>query len=651
MRSLLPTLAGLLLAGLAFSSPASSQPFQVTLEMDASGDSIHTLDRPYGLAVNSWNDVYVGCLDSQNVFVRYGHGGVDQFFDAGLEIRDLAMGPDDRLYVAAQGGGLQRLWSIDLPGNPTLLMDESSGIDDPHQLIYAQDGMLYLSGGLSDDVLRIDPDTGAWQRVLDSSGDGFGAIADEPLGLAMDANGDLYVGCAQSDNVFRIPGGTGAPELVSEDLDGASFLQFDGGDLLVSAYLANEVIRIDFDDTESVVIDGDGDGSTSMSLPGPMTMDPLGNLYVSGMNSHNVFCVRPDGTIQLVMDSSGDGVEPLDSPRHLVVDLLGRVHVSGIGSDNVFRLADLGSWQSGGYGGFLDGGTFTVTLDAAWPGKPAGVNPPYTFSDEIVMWNRGTGKARILPPGATSGMEIELLVNGETFHEDFEIVNSVGSLGEVVIALTGSGSAFDSASGSDTPATEVGRDYTWQQNVDFPSDPVVSDTLSDPVPGTGDLHRTLTLDYGNNNITAPFVPRTHVFQVDTDAIRTSGGPRLTWPWTNLGYALRGYEGVLPDLSGFGTYLLGTDDNEIILTNVRPGAVGAMFYSWVAIYAPFRGGVLVPQPDFQINMGANVGEGSHYFQLPGEGPLPVGFSIYFQWWFLDDDGPQGVSSTNGLRLGG
>ena len=72
---------------------------------------------------------------------------------------------------------------------------------------------------------------------------------------------------------------------------------------------------------------GDGAGHT-LTDPGAMVTDPLGNLYVAGERSHNVFRVSPSGTVTEMVNGSA----PLDYPTALAMDELENLYVGDFGT-------------------------------------------------------------------------------------------------------------------------------------------------------------------------------------------------------------------------------------------------------------------------------------------------------------------------------
>ena len=117
-------------------------------------------------------------------------------------------------------------------------------------------------------------------------------------------------------------------------------------------------------------------------------------------------------------------------------------------------------------------------------------------------------------------------------------------------------------------------------------------------------------------------------------------------WTDLGNGLAGTAG-LPLLTG-----QGADCGGIITTirvdNGAPQAFGFFFLGLSEVFAPIKGGVLVPTPDNIVPVVLDV-DGRLLWSFPWPSDLPPGIILTMQCWFADAAGPKGYSATNGLRL--
>ena len=116
--------------------------------------------------------------------------------------------------------------------------------------------------------------------------------------------------------------------------------------------------------------------------------------------------------------------------------------------------------------------------------------------------------------------------------------------------------------------------------------------------------------------------------------------------TDLGQGLAGQGGVVPQLSG-DSGMCGTGLEHVLLHDGRPGAPTWAVLGLDVQPLPFKGGVLVPRPDFIVSLFAVAPDGTAGMALDVPTGLPA-FSVWYQFWFQDPAGPKGVSASNGMR---
>jgi hypothetical protein len=119
-------------------------------------------------------------------------------------------------------------------------------------------------------------------------------------------------------------------------------------------------------------------------------------------------------------------------------------------------------------------------------------------------------------------------------------------------------------------------------------------------------------------------------------------------WTDLGQALAGTGGP-PVLTGTGDLLPGTPVT-LTLSNMLANSTVYLVISPATLNAPFKGGVLVPNPSppgfFVILPTGPTGTVPLNSTWPSG--LPPAFSLYFQGWVLDGGGPVGFAASNALQ---
>ena len=117
------------------------------------------------------------------------------------------------------------------------------------------------------------------------------------------------------------------------------------------------------------------------------------------------------------------------------------------------------------------------------------------------------------------------------------------------------------------------------------------------------------------------------------------------PWSFVDAALPG-SGGLPSLMASGS-LEGDALTVISIDMDLAAAATALVIGLSALDAPFKGGVLVPQPD---SVSWVMTDPSGQVTLTGRWPQGVAShtELYFQAWAIDPKGPVGLSATNAIR---
>jgi hypothetical protein len=118
-------------------------------------------------------------------------------------------------------------------------------------------------------------------------------------------------------------------------------------------------------------------------------------------------------------------------------------------------------------------------------------------------------------------------------------------------------------------------------------------------------------------------------------------------WKDVGGALGGTAGT-PTLTGSGL-LLGGDALSLTLASARPNASAFLITGFSGLFAPFKGGTLVPNPD--LILGPFPTSGAGQLVLPGTWPtgVPEMLTLWFQMWIQDAAGPAGFAASNGVSV--
>jgi hypothetical protein len=218
------------------------------------------LDDPEGMAFGPDGNLYVSSFNTDEILRYNGSTGafIDSFIPSGSGGLDgsqgLVFGSDGNLYVASwftssimrydgQSGA-----PLPSPGNLGAIFATGGGLISPYDLVFGPDGLLYVSGAESNNIVRFDGLTGSPLGP-------FVPSVPEPSGLTFGVDGNLYVSSGNfGTEVLRFDGTTGSPS-PSPSHSGATFASGGGldrprgvrfgpdGNLYVSSFGSDEVLR------------------------------------------------------------------------------------------------------------------------------------------------------------------------------------------------------------------------------------------------------------------------------------------------------------------------------------------------------------------------------------------------------------------------
>jgi CSLREA domain-containing protein len=234
------------------------------------------------------------------------------------------------------------------------------GLNNAIQAIIGPDGMLYVSGEASSNVLRYDPASSAFIDAFVPSGRGG---LNEAGGIAFGPDGNLYVASYSGRQVLRYDGASGAfiDVFITTGTGNPYSLTFGpDGRLYVGIYNHDEVRR--YNGSTGAYIDTFvSAGSGGLDTPEQITFGPDGDLYVASYATDQV--LRYDGATGAFLNAFvSAGAGGLDKPTGVAFGPDGNLYVTGETTNNVLR-------YDGATGAYIDqyvatgsGGLSTPTL-------------------------------------------------------------------------------------------------------------------------------------------------------------------------------------------------------------------------------------------------------------------------------------------------
>lgn len=133
------------------------------------------------------------------------------------------------------------------------------------------------------------------------------------------------------------------------------------------------------------------------------------------------------------------------------------------------------------------------------------------------------------------------------------------------------------------------------------------------------------------------------------AAGTTGGQvqvhSSTSAWLDLGFGLAGTSAPLMTATG---WLLPGAPMQLKLAGGPPSVAATLILGTAAISAPFKGGVLVPQPDMLVPGLPLNASGALTLAATWPTGIPSGFSVWLQVWMPDAGAPKGLAASNALK---
>lgn len=176
-----------------------------------------------------------------------------------------------------------------------------------------------------------------------------------------------------------------------------------------------------------------------------------------------------------------------------------------------------------------------------------------------------------------------------------------------------------------------------------PEPPTISADLSIGLDATG--HGYFSAENVVLGTATLVVPIFGTVTVNITSIRVKGSLTFHATWFDAGPGLNGTFGQ-PLLMGTGSFEPGSA-GQVSLSSGVPGGTGFLVLSTTLLSAPFKGGTLVPFPDFIFPLPL---DGAGEFVVPYTWPtgIPARVPVYLQCWIPDAGGPVGFSASNGLQ---
>ncbi len=419
-----------------------------------------TLTEPYGVAVDSSDNVYIADTGNRRVRkVTLSTGNIAAFAGTGTQsfsgdggaataatfdwVYDVAVDGSDNVYIADQGNSRIRMVTAST-GNVSTVMGPSVGGSNLGQVEGVgvdSAGNLWAGSRSANRIFKRDA-AGTSSIFAGAVGAGFagdgGAAASArlsaPLDAAPDSAGNVYIADTHNARIRKVDtsgnistiAGTGAESSTGDGGPAASAtlnrpdkLTVDSaGNIYIGDAAANNVRKIDTAGIISTIAGlgptavGDGAAAASSSLNGPRgaAADASGNVYIADASNHrvrrvdastgNISTFAGTGTAGNTGDGAAAASATLDSPQAVAVDSSGNVYIADMGNNRIRRV----DASTGNIAAFAGTGTSGNTGDGA-AAASATLNSPRGVAVDSSgnVYIADTGNDRIRRVDASTG--------------------------------------------------------------------------------------------------------------------------------------------------------------------------------------------------------------------------------------------------------
>jgi sugar lactone lactonase YvrE len=224
---------------------------------------------PYGFTIDNQNNLFVADWKNDAIRKVTPEGVVTTFATGFIEPKDVAIGPDGKLYVADTGA--DAIYQLDSSGAKTLYAGTgSSGSNEGSRLsaTFNNPNSIAFYTDLGITYMYIADRNNGKIRVLNMSDGNVSTLAsgfDEPTGVSLDSRGDIFV--AERGDGNEIDPGTGWIKKIT-------MTTRTSGSVSTIATLT--------------------DGTANESNPYDVMIDNFDNVYVAGWNANKIFKLIPN---------------------------------------------------------------------------------------------------------------------------------------------------------------------------------------------------------------------------------------------------------------------------------------------------------------------------------------------------------------------
>lgn len=176
----------------------------VTIAGSTSGDvdgniSVAKISSPRGLCIDGEQNLYF--LSGGKVKKLSYNGIITTIATPDGGGNDMCRALNGTLYVT--DAFTQKIKKIDIYGNVTTFLDESSNLDSPNGICIANDGLIYITEEYENVIKKINPESGAIMTFASGQNSNFWGL-NTPHGITSDLTGNLYIANYNERDIAKV---------------------------------------------------------------------------------------------------------------------------------------------------------------------------------------------------------------------------------------------------------------------------------------------------------------------------------------------------------------------------------------------------------------------------------------------------------------
>ena len=275
----------------------------------------NTQAAPWGIAIDSFNNIYTANVRASNVTKITPQGVVSTFGSTGTNPHGIAIDSNNNIYTVNQNSN--DVTKI-TPQGVVSTFGATGANTNPIDIAIDSFSNIYTANTISNTVTKITPN---------GVSSVFGTTGSTPHGIAIDRNNNIYIANRDSNNVTKITQ-QGVATIFATTGSAPYSIAIDSfGNIYTANAGSNNVSKITPNGVSSIF-------GTTGTGPVGIAIDSFGNIYTVNNGSSNVTKITPNG-VSSIFGTTGS------NPYGIAIDSFGNIYIANINSNNVTKITQL----------------------------------------------------------------------------------------------------------------------------------------------------------------------------------------------------------------------------------------------------------------------------------------------------------------------